>query len=262
MKARRPLHILLAEDHPVNQKLALRLLQKWGHTVDVVGNGREALAALEQQQYDLLLMDVQMPEMGGFEATAGVRERESGESHLPIVAMTAHAMKGDRERCLEAGMDGYVSKPIQPLEMFQAIEAATAHLPAAPAEVRSLDRTGLFERVQGDTELLRELVRMFAEAYPRQLSGLREALAQGDGPAVARFAHALKGSVGNFSAPRAVHTAERLEEVGRAGDIAGAAGLVAELEAELKRLEPALWGMAGGPDAAPEPQAASSPSTT
>src|SRR4029079_15391766 len=121
-RAGRALRLLLAEDNPVNQKLALRLLEKRGHSVVVASNGEEALKAIEQHAFDLLLMDVQMPVMDGFEATAAIRARERGSgSHLPIIAMTAYAMKGDRERCLEAGMDGYVSKPIQPRELWQTI---------------------------------------------------------------------------------------------------------------------------------------------
>jgi CheY-like chemotaxis protein len=115
--------VLLAEDNTINQKLAVRLLEKRGHSVVVAGNGREALTALERESYDVVLMDVQMPEMDGFEATAAIRarEKESGR-RLPIIAMTAYAMKGDRERCLAAGMDGYVSKPLQPRELFEAVE--------------------------------------------------------------------------------------------------------------------------------------------
>jgi CheY-like chemotaxis protein len=123
-ESQRNLHILLAEDNKINQKLAVAMLEKWGHTVVVASNGKEALAALEEQGFDLVLMDVQMPEMDGFEATAAIRggEKATGR-HIPIVAMTAHAMEGDRERCLEAGMDGYTSKPIRAKELSEAIES-------------------------------------------------------------------------------------------------------------------------------------------
>ena len=115
--------ILLAEDNAINQKLALRLLEKRGHSVVIANNGKEALARLDEDIFDLILMDIQMPEIDGLEATAIIREREKRKGgHLPIVAMTAHAMKGDKERCLEAGMDDYVSKPIKPAELFAAIE--------------------------------------------------------------------------------------------------------------------------------------------
>ncbi len=129
-----PLRILLAEDHPVNQKLAVRLLEKQGHSVVVAGDGKEALAALARRPFDLVLMDVQMPAMDGFETAGCIRRLEQGTGrHIPILAMTAHAMKGDRERCLEAGMDGYVAKPIQPHELYEAIDALVAPPAAAPA---------------------------------------------------------------------------------------------------------------------------------
>src|SRR5262249_47047565 len=118
----RPLSVLLVEDNATNRLLAVSLLEKEGHTVETAPNGKEALAALARRPFDVVLMDVQMPEMDGFEATARIREREQGTGeHIPIVAMTAHAMKGDRERCLEAGMDGYVPKPIRAAELYQAL---------------------------------------------------------------------------------------------------------------------------------------------
>ena len=121
------LRILLAEDNIVNQRLAVRLLEKQGHTVEVANNGREALAALDRAPFDLVLMDVQMPEMDGFEATVAIREHELGRrAHIPIVAMTAHAMKGDEERCLQAGMDAYVSKPIDGQRLLRTIDKLIA----------------------------------------------------------------------------------------------------------------------------------------
>jgi signal transduction histidine kinase/DNA-binding response OmpR family regulator len=146
-ESRSRLRLLLAEDNAVNQKLALRLLQKQGHVVVAVNNGREALAALEQQSFDLVLMDVQMPEMGGFEATAAIRDRERKEGgHQPILAMTAHAMKGDRERCLEAGMDGYVSKPLHAKELFEAIADLVS---AEPCDPSSTVAAGQFTELVG-----------------------------------------------------------------------------------------------------------------
>ncbi len=134
----RPLQVLLAEDSLVNQKLAVGLLEKHGHTVVVANDGREAVAALETRNFDLVLMDVQMPEMDGFEATAAIRAREQQTgTHIPIIAMTAHAMKGDRERCLEAGMDDYVAKPIRAKQLFETIEALLGH--AAEPELRPAD---------------------------------------------------------------------------------------------------------------------------
>jgi CheY-like chemotaxis protein len=122
-----PLRILLAEDSPLNQKLAVSLLTKWGHAVTVANNGQEAVAAVARQPFDLVLMDIQMPEMNGLEATQAIRRWERPQGlHLPIVALTAHALQGDRERCLEAGMDGYVSKPIRREELYQVL---AAHVP-------------------------------------------------------------------------------------------------------------------------------------
>jgi CheY-like chemotaxis protein len=117
------LNILLAEDNPINQRLAVRLLEKWHHRVTTVSNGKQALAALETASFDLILMDVQMPEMGGIEATTAIRDKEKFTGkHLPIIALTAHAMKGDKEHCLAAGMDGYLTKPIQVEELLNALE--------------------------------------------------------------------------------------------------------------------------------------------
>src|SRR5206468_1453924 len=130
--AARPLRILLAEDNEVNQRLAGRVLEKHGHSVIIVGDGRDALKALDREKFDVVLMDVQMPNMSGLEATAAIRlvEKMIG-THVPIIAMTAHAMAGDRQRCLESGMDDYLAKPLDPKTLFEAIERATAHLPQA-----------------------------------------------------------------------------------------------------------------------------------
>jgi two-component system sensor histidine kinase/response regulator len=122
------LRVLLAEDNPVNQRLATRLLEKRGHRDVVASNGRQALEALERASFDLVLMDVQMPEMDGFEATAAIREKEKANGqHLPVIAVTAHAMKGDRERCLAAGMDGYLAKPIRQQELDDLLQSYTVH---------------------------------------------------------------------------------------------------------------------------------------
>jgi len=252
----------------VNQKLAVRILEKRGYSVTVAGNGREALAALEKQRFDLVLMDVQMPEMGGFEATAAIREQEQAtQTHLPIVAMTAHAMKGDRERCLEAGMDGYVTKPIQPQLLFDTIEAllpaVAANEPEASPAARQgdsslagggaadgtgaeevLDKALVLKRVGGDLELLRELIDIFREECPQLMGEMREAIAARDGETLERVAHKIKGAVGNFSAPAAVEAALRLEMMGREGDLAGASDAYADLEQSLQRLDPALTALA------------------
>jgi CheY-like chemotaxis protein/HPt (histidine-containing phosphotransfer) domain-containing protein len=235
--------ILLAEDNVVNQKLAVQWLKKWGHSVVVANNGREALALLEREPVDLVLMDLQMPEMGGLEATAAIREQEKTTGrHLPIVAMTAHAMESDRERCMAAGMDGYIAKPIRPAEMFQAIEHAAVP-PQAGTDVAAadvLDTKDLLDRFDHDGELLREALQDFCDTYPGQLSQLREAVARADADAAARLAHSLKGAVGNFSAPAAWAAAQKLETLARRGDFAGAAAACGELAAAIERVTPAL----------------------
>ncbi len=241
-------HILLAEDNAVNQKLAVRMLEKRGHTVAVANDGREALAALENESFDLVLMDVQMPEMDGFEATAAIREKESATGeHIPIIAMTAHAMKGDRERCLEAGMDDYISKPINVEKLYEIIEAFAPAGGSFEVEVYDeqpvddvIDRTEVMERVGGDTELLVELIDLFSSDCPRLMSEIHDAIERNDKQALEYVAHTLKGSVGNFSATNAFEAAFRLEKMGREGDTTHAQEAYAVLEREIKRLEPAL----------------------
>jgi CheY-like chemotaxis protein/HPt (histidine-containing phosphotransfer) domain-containing protein len=244
----RNLHILLAEDNAVNQRLIVRLLEKRGHRVTIAGNGREALAALERERFDLALMDVQMPEIDGFETTAAIRSGEQASGrHLPILAMTAHAMKGDRERCLEAGMDGYISKPIQAAELYAVIERAVP-APAAPGKAEGTSFSGpvlvnwelALKKVGGDGELMRELAAIFLETYPQWMAKLCEAVAHRDGAAVRRLAHTLKGSVGQFQAESAEQAAARLEALGEGGHLAGAAEAFAALEEELRLLEPVL----------------------
>jgi PAS domain S-box-containing protein len=242
----RALRLLLAEDNLVNQKLAVRLLEKQGHTVAIAANGIEAICAVERERFDLVLMDVQMPEMDGFEATTVIRAREQGtDRHVPILAMTAYAMKGDRERCLATGMDGYVSKPIQPRELWQAIEQLVpANDPGANEPQLSLDavldRDEALERVGGDTALLRELVELFLAESTQLRRNIAEALQAGDARKLGRTAHTLKGAVSTFGAHAARDAAEQLERLGQSGDLIDAASAVARLESELERLKPAL----------------------
>ncbi len=245
-RSARALHLLLAEDNPVNQKLAVRLLEKQGHSIVVAADGRQAVEAVERQSFDLVLMDVQMPEMDGFEATAAIREleRETGR-HIPILAMTAYAMKGDRERCLDAGMDGYVSKPIQPRELWQAIDRLMSSADSAVKnDVSTTDavvnRQDILERVGGDMDLLRELIHVFVADSPRLWQNVRTALTQGDAAQLNRAAHTLKGSVGIFGANAARAAAERLELLAEQGDLTRAGEAAAHLETELERLKPIL----------------------
>ena len=241
---RRPLYILLAEDNAVNQRLVRRLLEKHGHRVAVAANGRKALAETQRHRFDLILMDVQMPEMGGFEATAAIREREQHSgSRVPIVAMTAHAMPEDRERCLRAGMDAYVPKPIHIQELLETVERlappAKGAGPAAPAGLL-LDETGLLAGVGGDKQLLRELAELFLGESPQLLSQIRQAVTSRDAEKLRTSAHALKGSVGNFAARNAYEAAQKLETMGREGDLAAVGAAYAALEDEVTRLAQAL----------------------
>jgi PAS domain S-box-containing protein len=246
------LRVLLAEDNPVNQRLAVRLLEKRGHTTVLAGNGKEALAALEGQTFDLVLMDVEMPEMGGFEATAAIRAREQGtRRRLPILAMTAHALKGDRERCLAAGMDGYVAKPIQAQELWRVIqEIVSTSAPGEPAAPTTgpfedvLDPAAVLEGVGGDRVLLREVVQLFVTQAPRWLAEIRDALGRGDVGRLRRTTHTLRGAVSNFGTGSAYQEAQRLDTLARTGDLAAAAGACASLEKQVDRLLPALTALA------------------
>ena len=235
-----PLRILLAEDNIVNQRVATVLLEKAGHVVTVAGNGVVALKALQSSVFDLVLMDVQMPEMSGTEATAAIREGERVcGGHIPIIALTAHAMKGDRERCLDGGADGYVAKPISPAALFAEIDAVIGGGDAqetAPDAAPAFKRDELLDRVGGDEELMREVVGLFLEDAPRLLAELRRALSDGDAPAVYRTAHTLKGSAGNFGAQPLIDIAQRLEARSREGDMATSRAAFAALENEVNRL--------------------------
>ena len=221
-----------------------------GHKATVAGNGREALALLERQAFDLVLMDVQMPELDGFETTAAIREREKGSGgHLPIVALTAHAMKGDAERCLAAGMDAYLAKPLEMaalrgvLASFgkgRAAAKAQAKAKAAASDRGLVDEPRLLERVGGDRKALAMLVRLFLSDSEKQLKRVREAVERGQGPDLRSAAHALKGSVSNFAAPAATAAAGRLQEIGESGDLAEATLALANLEQELARVRERL----------------------
>ena len=247
-RRQRRLHVLVAEDNHVNQLLAKRIFEKLRHQVTVVGNGREALSAVQAGNFDLVAMDVQMPEMDGLDATAAIRawEKAAG-THTPILAMTAHAMKGDRERCLAAGMDGYTSKPIRIGELEQAIaqlvspsKPAEGPLPEETGEDGVIDRAALLAGVDGNRRLLRELIRLFLVDCPRRQAEIKEAVRRGDAEALRIAAHTLKGSVGNFAAKQAFAAAQRLETMGRAGDLDRAGDARMALDSELARLTEGL----------------------
>jgi signal transduction histidine kinase/DNA-binding response OmpR family regulator len=240
--------ILLAEDHAVNQQLAIRLLEKEGYQVVVAGNGQQAIAAYERQPFDLILMDIQMPEMNGYEATAAIREKEKVTgTHIPIIAMTAHAMKGDRERCLEAGMDGYISKPIKPKDLFETMKEFIItgnRFETSPAvkEAASdlLDREVAMTIVDGDVYLLAELVTLFLEECPSMEARIRETIALRDEQGLERAAHTLKGAISNFGANSVYAAAQTLELIGREKRLAEAEAAYRVLITELERVKPAL----------------------
>jgi CheY-like chemotaxis protein len=270
----RPLNVLLAEDSLVNLKLATGLMQNHGHRVIVANNGREALAAIETNEFDLVLMDVQMPIVDGISATKAIREREkSTKTRLPIIALTAHAMKGDRELCLSAGMDGYVTKPVRAGELFRAIEsllgeqavlgeridlvpsyetndamtaaspqhdAASAGLNSMPLNGTKLDLSVAMEAVQGDKTLLKEMIQAFLDECPGLIDDIHGAIDRRDGAALRLFAHRLKGSMRYFGATRAFDQAYILETLGRDGDLRSAAEPLAAVRQEIAHLRPAL----------------------
>ncbi len=244
--ARAALRVLLAEDSPVNERLARSILEKKGHAVVPAYDGREALARCLTEKFDVVLMDVQMPEMDGLEVTAAIRRLEAATgAHLPIVGVTAHAMKGDRDRCLAAGMDGYVSKPIRTEALFDAIDAAIERRPqeahaAAPVEPLVLDEQALLAVVSRDWELVRELARVFREESPPRLEEMRTALEDGDCKALRNAAHTLKGSAGSLCGQRAADAALRVEQLADAGDLARAGEAFAALAREVARLQRAL----------------------
>lgn len=236
--------VLLAEDNAINRKLAVSLITKHGCTVTAVEDGEKAVEAFKQENFDLILMDVQMPRMDGFEATRAIREWENGRSpRIPIIAMTAHAMKGDRERCLEAGMNDYISKPIKPEELYAAIRRAHPDSKTGPTDREcgndALNMQTAFESVDGDRELLRELTGMFLDELPGVLAELDACIRKKDADALERKAHAFKGALANFGADRAVDLAFSLEKIGRTDALDEAADTLDRLKAELKRVRSA-----------------------
>jgi CheY-like chemotaxis protein/HPt (histidine-containing phosphotransfer) domain-containing protein len=227
--AQQGMRILLAEDHPVNQKLVVRLLERMGHTVVVAEDGNEAIAALDAGSFDGVFMDVQMPEMDGFEAVRIIREREKTTGkHLPIVAVTAHAMHGDRERCLRAGFDDYLSKPIHQQEIKAVVKALADKTPRAPTIDQSmLDKLSAI--CCGDEAFGRELAESFLESAPRCLAGIDAALAHGDAGMLTAQAHALRGISRTVGALDLANLCTELEDVTTRGDLKAAPVAAARL---------------------------------
>lgn len=255
-RAKRKLRILVAEDNGVNQRLATRLLEREGHSVTIAASGDEALELFERNQaecpYDLIFMDVQMPGLDGLQTTARIRQMEctSGE-HVPIIAMTAQAAESDRMRCLESGMDAYVTKPVRVPELLKMIESVVPGGNIMNADLRSegssleaqlqqLDESLALSRVGGDVELLKEVVELFLADYPATFERIKDAIVKGDAKGVEHHAHSLKGSVSTFGASRAFEAAFALEKQGRGGDLTKAQEGLVQLQQALEALHPEL----------------------
>ncbi|HMF50625.1 MAG TPA: response regulator, partial [Candidatus Saccharimonadales bacterium] len=251
-------------DNPVNRAVATGILEKQGHTLLQAENGREAVALLKNENVDLILMDVQMPEMDGFEATRCIRDldRRIGR-HTPIIAMTAHAMTGDRERCLAAGMDDYISKPLRKedlLKVLDMIPQSSPSIPSANSRSRMMTkdedenendaialpgallctREELLGELEGDEDFLQKLIELFSANTPKILDSIRDAIARRDSERLAAAAHKLLSSLGAFGADKARNLALRLEEQARLGDFENADERFANLEREIDQIHDAL----------------------
>jgi TMAO reductase system sensor TorS len=261
------LRVLLAEDNPVNQRVAMLLLKKRGCYVTAVANGHEALAALDKESYDLVLMDVQMPEMDGMEATAALRKKEAKTGrHQPVVALTAHAMKGDQERCLLAGMDAYLTKPLRSQELYDLLDqygerhgeasgsdqdrVAITRLTASehrappnitkPSDDQVLDADGALELAAGDRQLLQELYSLFLQRSPEMIARIDQAIAGKDAEALQRAAHSLKGAASTLCATRTTKTARQLECIAQDQNWEQARATLQTLHQEILALSHAL----------------------
>jgi len=248
------LRILLAEDNITNQKVALRILEKLGLKADAVNNGKEAIRQLETAPYDLVLMDVQMPEMDGYQATRMIRSGTSAVKNpkVPIIAMTAHAMEGDKEKCLAAGMDDYVPKPFHPQELIDAIQRVIGPEPSAGdsppvaqprPETPVFDRKTLQDRLFNDEEIVKEILLTFLEDAPTQIRELKEVLPNLDASVIREKAHKLKGAAGMACAMTLRETAEKLELAGRQGTLEQAAALVEQIERDFSLFKEHLESM-------------------
>jgi CheY-like chemotaxis protein len=226
--------ILAAEDNVVNKRLVAELLDKAGYDVDLVGNGAEAVEAASRVPYDAVLMDCQMPVMDGFEATSAIRAAEkTADRHTPIIALTASAMEGDRQRCLAAGMDDYLSKPIMPGALREMLERwVRPTVPVSPP----IDMGEALAYTGGDSSLLAELLDIFRSECAGRRRTLRDALVRADAAALAQAAHAVNGTLKALACKPAVALASALETQARDGRLEGAAERVTELEGELDRI--------------------------
>lgn len=240
------LNVLLVEDHPINQKLALGLLEKWGHRATLANNGQEALAIFRETAFDLILMDMQMPVMGGLEATLRIREMELVENRprTPIIAMTASAMQGDREACLAAGMDEYLSKPVKARELLEKLLSFGAQPPVSEPFMSSFDYAAALQT--SDRETVEIIAGVFLDTWQRDIERLREGVEQGDAALIERTAHSFKGSLASFSAEPAIRVAADLETRARNHRLTGIAPEIDSLEREIQALVPHLKIVAAG----------------
>lgn len=238
--------LLVAEDNPVNQKVALRILEKAGHRVDVANDGIEAVAALKNASYDMVFMDIQMPKMDGYAATAEIRKMAPEYRELPVIAMTAHAMKGDREKCMAAGMDDYISKPVKPkglLEMVQRWAGMKVIRPSVgvhryPFDSElAVDLRRLKDLSGGDKDFEHEIIDLFLKDTLRHLTRLETAINEGDSSDVEMAAHSIKGAAANMGAEKFRKFAHALELKGKAGTLQGAAEDFAHLKSAFEEVE-------------------------
>ncbi|GAF84947.1 unnamed protein product, partial [marine sediment metagenome] len=257
--------ILLAEDNDINQEVVREILTQVGCAVDIVENGKQAAEAVLKKKYDMVLMDCQMPEMDGYEATQAIREQEKegkvlyrAGNRLPIIALTANAVKGDRESCLEAGMDDYLSKPVEPFELIEMINSKlscdeAAEEPACePSTGRDtqetvepgsrtadksapFDMTSLLSRCMGSQEFLGKILTKFETTAAKYLKDIEEGIEAADAEQVGRLAHSLKGAAANLSAESLRQAALEMEQLGKSGELTNAGECLEKLKSEIER---------------------------
>jgi signal transduction histidine kinase/DNA-binding NarL/FixJ family response regulator len=256
-KIAKRLRLLLAEDSPVNRQITALLLEKRGHKVVAVENGKDALSCLEKQRFDAVILDEEMPQMGGLDAVRAIRKMEASTGqHIPTVLVTGNGSEAARRKSREAGLDAHIAKPFQDEELFRAVEslcgAGVASAESSTAEkgtaaARGFDAQDLLRRVGGNPKVLRDLARIFLEDTPKRKSAIRKAIAHKDGEALARAAHALRGSVSMLGANEIAEDARKIEAMGRSGRIAEAGKILAPFESKLSGFERLIAGVAAGP---------------